>query len=152
MLQAIIKQSSTTTSSSAVRQCIPRRRISKHISVYDERQLNYWGRVQMTTMNTSQKNQCTKAQFLKTHFRELSQFFGVGRKPIGESPKNFGPFGPAQKYQKKGMFFQILDIFQHFQHFQTPKKIFLDTPTSTLSASKIFQQCVPILEQNPIVC
>jgi len=43
--------------------------------VYDERQLNYWGRVQMITMNTSPENQCTKAQFLKAHFHALSQFF-----------------------------------------------------------------------------
>ena len=46
-----------------------------HTSVYDERQLNYWGRVQMITMNTSPKNQCRKAQFLKAHFHALSQFF-----------------------------------------------------------------------------
>ena len=42
-----------------------------------------------------QKTNAQKPNFWRRNFTQFHNSFGVGRKPIGESPKNFAPFAPT---------------------------------------------------------
>ena len=45
-------------------------------------------------------NKMAKVQFEGAHISTYLQFFGGERRPIGESPKKFGPLGPSKKCHK----------------------------------------------------
>ena len=66
----------------------------KNVNVTSHHQAIINNNIIIRSWNSEQSN-AQKPNFWRRTFAHFHNSFGVGRKPIGESPKNFAPFAPA---------------------------------------------------------
>ena len=78
----------------------------KNVNVTSHHQAIINNNIIIRSWNSEQSN-AQKPNFWRRTFAHFHNSFGVGRKPIGESPKKFWPLRPRLEIPKKGMFFRF---------------------------------------------